>query len=208
MDVCIKCNSKATWQCDCRSLLCSQHMEPHLDEAPNHKISKFRPNEISETQRNYVGKILIQLQMLDQCSQRLISDSNIFIQEVSKLVKDSLQRIQEKRVEMLTLLQRMSTLVISEGVRQFSVSEIDIARKTSSDLMTQEVPLKVINSSTFKEEKMIEEALKRRMDRNSLGKLIAQQSKKFVVPQKSFHASINPKAAPQKKKDSSGCTPQ
>ena len=210
MDACIKCNNKATWLCDCSFLLCSQHMEPHLDEAPRHKISKFKPYEVSEAQRNDVGKILIQLQMLDLCSHQLIYDSNIFIQEVSKLVKESLQRIQEKRAELLIFLQIMNSGILAEGIRQFSVvSETDFARKTSINMRIQDIPQEYIKNTFFKVEKKTEEAPQRELNIPQKAiKALGKQAKRIVVPRRSFTMNNIRNGPPQKKKVSSGCTPQ
>ena len=114
MEVCIKCQHKATFECNCSVFLCNGHIKEHREAEMNHIIGKVKSDANSNTQKNISKGFLSQLKVLDQSSHQVISASNILIQEIQALTKESLEKTKEQRSRLLNSLEMSNKKITAE----------------------------------------------------------------------------------------------
>ena len=126
MDACSRCNQKATWICECSLMLCLEDANLHLEEENDHSIRLLKPIIISDLQRTSSKSLLSQLKVLDECSEQVIRTSKLFIQETENLARESLKKLQEKRVKLLNDLKMTNKRVSDEEISKLQAISNEI----------------------------------------------------------------------------------
>lgn len=133
MEICTKCSIRAGWECECSELLCLEHRKIHEKELSGHTIQKIQLYWAPDAQNKASKRISNQLKSLELCCHHLSEITSDLMKEISKLKNESLQLIQEKKAELLNLLDLTKKKISAKELKNLEIlSEIVLIKQNQS----------------------------------------------------------------------------